>query len=250
MARTHTFKGSASAGYGYAAFIEDGQLVITVDWGREGRVLYRGPYQGSTYYVQQLWKESPKLYNSIVQYYAAQAKKEEEMKIKISDAPAKEETITKQFEDSRDSRGNGYSGYVENGQLVLEYDDPRSGGEYFRGSYDQAWHLGHIERLKHDDPRLYNAIEKYFIKHGVNDDQEDLKKKYSFDEATKTILFKVKLYMENRQVHNALVRGRSQSGVVKKLMPKIPEVLMLQTWDARELAVRSEKVYAIEFVED
>ena len=32
MARTHTFKGSAGAGYGYAAFIEEGQLVITEDW--------------------------------------------------------------------------------------------------------------------------------------------------------------------------------------------------------------------------
>jgi hypothetical protein len=73
--------------------------------------------------------------------------------------------ITHYFKDGRDSRGNGYSGYVENGQLVLEYDDPRSGGEYFRGSYDQAWHLGHIERLKRDDPRLYSAIEKYYSKH-------------------------------------------------------------------------------------
>lgn len=250
MARTHTFKGSATNGYGYFAYIEDGQLVIGEDLGREGGILYRGPYQDSTYYVQQLWKEAPKLYNSIVQYYAAQAKKEEDMKVKVSDASAKEETITKQFEDSRDSRGNGYSGYVENGQLVLEYDDPRSGGEYFRGSYDQAWHLGHIERLKCSDPRLYCDIEKYFTKHGVKDETEELKKKYSFDEETKTVLFKVQLFMDNRQVHNVLVRGRSQAGVVEKLMPKIPEVLMLQTWDAREIAVCSAKISAAEFVED
>jgi hypothetical protein len=31
--------------------------------------------------------------------------------------------IKYRFKDSRDSRGNGYSGYIENGQLVLEYDD-------------------------------------------------------------------------------------------------------------------------------
>ena len=140
MARTHTFKGSATNGYGYFAYIEDGQLVIGEDWGREGGILYRGAYEHSTYYVQQLWREAPKLYNSIVQYYAAQAKKEEEMKVKVSDAPAKEEAgITYHFKDSRDSRGNGYSGYIENGQLGLEYDDPRNGGTYSRGSYEEAF---------------------------------------------------------------------------------------------------------------
>jgi hypothetical protein len=158
--------------------------------------------------------------------------------------------ITHHFKDSRDSRGNGYSAYIEDDKLVLEHDDPRSGGEYFRGSYDQAWHIGHIERLKRDDPRLYNDIAKYFFEPVVNNSEEQTKKKYGFDEATKTVLFKVQLYMDNRQVHNALVRGCSQSGVVEKLMPKIPEVLMLQTWDAREFVVRSEKISAVEFVED
>jgi hypothetical protein len=243
MARTHTFKGSASAGYGYAAFIEDGQLVITVDWGRDGRVLYRGPYHGSTYYVQQLWKEAPKLYNSIVQYYAAQAKKEEEMKVKISGVPAKEETITKQFEDSRDSRGNGYSGYIENNQLVLEYDDPRSGGEYFRGSYDQAWHLGHIERLKHDDPRLYNAIEKYYSKH---DPDVSVREKTS---SPAGVLWQVKLYMDNGRELNCQVRGLNEACVIKKLFPKIPEVLTLQGWNANVCAVDSKKIMAVEFME-
>jgi hypothetical protein len=56
--------------------------------------------------------------------------------------------------------------------------------------------------------------------------------------------------MDNGNVHNVLVRGRFQSGVVEKLMPKIPEVLMLQTLDAREFAVRSDKIYAVEFMED
>ena len=107
-----------------------------------------------------------------------------------------------------------------------------------------------MDSLKTEDPVLYNDIEKYFIKHGVKDEQEALKKKYGFDEETKTVLFKVQLFMDNRQVHNVMVRGRSQSGVVEKLMPKIPEVLMLQTWDAMEFAVRSEKVSAVVFVED
>lgn len=159
--------------------------------------------------------------------------------------------IRYRFKDSSDSRGNGYSGYVDkDGKLVLEYDDPRNGGCYFRGSYSKAVEEGHLRNLKVHDPVLYEAIEKYFTKHGVKDDTEDLKKKYNFDEETKTILFKVKLHLDNGNVYSVLVRGRFQSGVVEKLMPKIPEVLMLQTLDAREFAVRSDKIYAVEFVED
>lgn len=158
-------------------------------------------------------------------------------------------TTTYCFEDSRDSRGNGYSARIEDGQLVLEYWDPRSGGVYFKGSYEEAVAKKCIAELKQEDLILYNDIERYYTKHGVSEEYL-LKKKYGFDEATKTILFKVQLFMDNRQVHNALVRGRSQSGVIEKLMPKIPEVLMLQTWDAREIAVRSEKISAVEFVED
>lgn len=156
--------------------------------------------------------------------------------------------ITHRFRDSRDSRGNGYSAHIEDDQLVLEYDDPRSGGEYFRGTIIEA--AKHLNEIKKYDLKLYNNITEYFFKHGVNNQEEQLKKKYNFDEATKTVLFKVQLFMDNRQVHNALVRGRSQAGVVEKLMPKIPEVLMLQTWDAMEFAVRSEKISAVVFVED
>jgi hypothetical protein len=239
MARTHTFKG---CGANYFAYIEDGQLVIGEDWGREGGILYRGTYRDSEKYLNMLLAKAPKLGNSIVQYYSKEAEKE---------AAIKEEAgVTYRFEDSCDAHGNGYSGCIKNGQLVLEYDDPRSGGSYFRGSYNEAVAAGHIDELKFKDPRLYADIEKYFTKHGVNDDTEGLKKKYSFDEATKTILFKVKLHMDNGNVHNVLVRGRFQSGVVEKLMPKIPEVLMLQTLDAREFAVRSDKIYAVEFTED
>ena len=156
--------------------------------------------------------------------------------------------ITHCFKDSRDSHGNGYSAYIEDDQLVLEYDDPREGGEYFRGTIIEA--AKHLNEIKKYDPKLYNNITEYFFKHGVNNQEEQLKKKYSFDEETKTVLFKVQLYMDNRQVHNAIVRGRSQAGVVEKLMPKIPEVLILQTWDAQEFAVRSDKISAVVFVED
>ena len=156
--------------------------------------------------------------------------------------------ITHHFKDSRDSRGNGYYAYIEDDQLVLEYDDPREGGEYFRGTIIEA--AKYLHEIKKYDPKLYNNITEYFFKHRVNNQEEQLKKKYSFDEATATVLFKVQLFMDNRQVHNALVRGRSQAGVVEKLMPKIPEVLMLQTWDALEFAVRSDKISAVVFMED
>lgn len=244
MARTHTFKGSATAGYGYAAFIEDGQLVITEDWGREGGILFRGTYEEAAMqgWLAKLFRERPRLYYAIEEYYSKEAKKA---------AAVKEEArVTYRFEDSCDARGNGYSGYIKDGQLFLEYDDPRSGGCYFRGSYNEAVKAGHIDVLKFKDPRLYNDIEKYFTKHGVKDDTEDLKKKYSFDETTKTILFKVKLFMDNREVHNVLVRGRFQADVIKKLMPQVSEVLTLQTYSGDVFAVRSAKISAVEFVED
>ena len=158
--------------------------------------------------------------------------------------------ITYRFKDGRDSHGNGYSAYIDDGDLVLEHDDFRSGGEYFRGSYNGAELGGYLAELEKFDPVLYNNIKRYFTKRPVNDSMEQLKKKHGFDEATKTVLFKVQLFMDNCQVHNALVRGRSQAGVVDKLMPKLPEVLMLQTWDAMEFAVRSEKISAVVFVED
>jgi hypothetical protein len=119
----------------------------------------------------------------------------------------------------------------------------------FRGTYEEAEERGWLAYLLREDKKLYHAVDEYYIKHGVKDDTDDLKKKYSFDEETKTVLFKVKLHMDNCNVHNVLARGRSQSSVVEKLMPKIPEVLMLQTLNAMEIAVRSDKIYAVEFME-
>ena len=167
MARTHTFKGSASAGYGYFAYIEDGQLVIGEDWGREGGILYRGPFacKDADRYLHLLAQRAPKLYNSITKYCADETKK-------AADTVAKdtESGITYRFKDSRDSRGNGYSGYIKDGKLFLEYDDPRNGGEYFRGSYTDA--RVHLDHLKAADTVLYDDIEKYFTKHGVKDESD------------------------------------------------------------------------------
>lgn len=102
MARTHTFKGSASAGYGYFAYIEDGQLVIGEDWGREGGILYKGPFdcKDADKHLVILRKSSPRLYESILRYYA----KEE--------AAKEAYYVRHRFKDSRDRCGNGYSGYI------------------------------------------------------------------------------------------------------------------------------------------
>lgn len=239
MARTHTFKGSASAGYGYAAFIEDGQLVITEDWGREGRVLYRGPYQHAQIAMSKLRAQAPKLANSIDAYYFEEAKK-------ISDAPVKEETITHHFKDSRDCYGYGYFGYIENGQLVICQEAPREGGVLFRGTYEEAAERGWLATLLREDQRLYHDIDKYFTKHGAEP-------KVPIREKTGSpagVLWKVKLYMANTEapIIYVQVRGTSEAGVINKLFPKVPEVLTLQTHNARVIAVRSDMISAAEFM--
>lgn len=246
MARTHTFKGSASAGYGYAAFIEDGQLVITEDWGREGGILYRGTYRDSEKYLNKLAVQAPKLFSSITKYYAEEAKKEEEMKVKISDAAPVKETITKQFKDSRDSCGNGWYGYIENGQLVIGHEAPREGGILFRGTYEEAAERGWLAALLREDQKLYHDIDKYFIKHGA-EPKVPIKEKTS---SPAGVLWKVKLYMANTEapIIYVLVRGLNEACVINKLFPKVPEVLTLQTHDARVIAVRSDKISAAEFM--
>lgn len=241
MARTHTFKGSATAGYGYAAFIEDGQLVIIEDWGREGGVLYRGPYQHAQLVMSKLRKQTPKLANSIDAYYFEEAKK-------ISSAPAKEETITHQFKDSRDHYGYGYFGYIEKGQLVLCHEAPREGGVYFRGTYEDAVTHKYMEELRMHDHALYSDIEKYFSKYGAEP-------KVPIKEITSSpagVLWKVKLYMANTEapIIYVQVRGTSEASVINKLFPKVPEVLTLQTHDARVIAVRSDKISAAEFMQE
>jgi len=248
MARTHTFKGSASAGYGYAAFIEEGQLVITEDWGREGGVLYRGSYRDAGEYLARLHENAPKLYKSITQYYTAGAYNESGKFVLISEKAPAEETITKQFKDSRDCYGYGYHAFIENGQLVVCHEAPREGGVLFRGTYFEATKI--LQQLQREDKVLYDDIDKYFTHKRAKDNFEALKRKCGFDEESKTILFDVKLHMNNTVIHNVMVRGRFQSDVVNKLTPATNEVLTLQTPNGNIFAVHSSNISAIEFVEE
>ena len=231
MARTHTFKGSASAGYGYFAYIEDGQLVIGEDWGREGGILYKGPFdcKDADKHLAMLRKNSPKLYESILRYYA----KEE--------AAKEAYYVRHRFKDSRDSHGNGHSGYISvDGELVLEYDEPRSGGEYFRGSYNEAVVTSYLIRIKKEDRVLYDDIEKYFTKHGVKDesDRKDLG-------GSKTRTYTVKLMMNNGKELDAVISGGSETEVIRKILPSVPDTVMMYDLEGRVMAVRSDKIYTV-----
>lgn len=156
----------------------------------------------------------------------------------------------------------GYSAWIEDGQLVICESWPHEGGIIFRGGYKDA--TPYLNEMLSRDPgskKLHDAITKYYsddeeakrvaAKATYIGPEEQLKKKYSFDEATKTILYKVKLHMDDgHTIHSVLVRGRFQADVIKKLFPPVPEVLTLQTYNANVFAVRSDKISAAEFVED
>ena len=266
MARTHTFKGSASAGYGYFAYIEDGQLVIGEDWGREGGILFRGTYEEAKKqgWLNEIWRQRSKLSYSIEEYYTREAKKvskaptsdgyvyddvntyflleelkEEGTKVKVSDAPAKEETITHNFKDSRDSYGNGYSGYLdENYDLVLVYNVSCYHDIYYRGPYATAGHQ--LGELRSRDKVLYDDIEKYFIKHGISDesDRKDLG-------GSKETKYTVRLFLNNSKEIVAVIPGTSETDVIKKIMLPVPDTVMMYDLEGRTIAVRSDKIYTV-----
>ena len=192
--------------------------------------------------------------------------------------------VTKTFKGS--TRGRGYSAFIESGDLFICYSNPSEGGEIYRGSYENA--KKPLAMLKKEAPVLYRSIASYYEDgnttrvsedtHSTGDERatavgycsegnprqkaigyycdptkktdEDLKKDYGFDEETKTILYKVKIYNKNGAVHICLVRGRFQADIIKKLMPQIPEVLTIQTVNADVFAIRSSEISAVEFVED
>lgn len=68
---THNFGDSRDIyGYGYYAFIEDGQLVICEHWPREGGETYRGTYRDATARMERLKKEDELLWQNIEFYYS------------------------------------------------------------------------------------------------------------------------------------------------------------------------------------
>lgn len=153
---------------------------------------------------------------------------------------------THTFKSSSDAYGYGHYGYIEDGLLVIGESWPHEGGVLFRGTYEEAAERGWLATLLREDQRLYHDIDKYFIKHGA-EPKVPIKEKTS---SPAGVLWKVKLYMANTEapIIYVLVRGNSEASVISKLFPKVPEVLTLQTHDARVIAVRSDKISAAEFM--
>lgn len=156
--------------------------------------------------------------------------------------------ISRHFKGSTDSYGFGYFGYIEDGQLVLGENWPREGGVTYRGPYATAGH--ELADLKTKAPKLYNSIVKYYT-----EEEEKLRKQAEIREESRSLvsystIFRIKLFMDNGKEHICQVRGRFESDVIKKLTPQVPEVLVLQDDFANVFACRSEKISAIEFLDD
>lgn len=240
MARTHTFKGSASAGYGYFAYIEEGQLVIGEDWGREGGILYRGQYRDAGEYLARLHENAPKLYKSITQYYTAGAYDETGKFALISEKSPAEETITKQFKDSRDSHGYGYFGYIERDQLVLCHEAPREGGVYFRGTYEDAVTHKYMEELRMHDYVLYSDITEYYSNQPKSDKHN----------VGHTDLLKVRIKTTDGCTYDCLVKGTTEIDVTDLFTPKNNKhFIVVRTCTNQRVAININKVAAIEFLE-
>ena len=84
---THTFKGSKGInGYGYFAYIVNGDLVIGESWPNEGGITYQGNYAEAYKTLRTLEKEAPALYNSIVSYYSKHSEVENSIaQLKLGD---------------------------------------------------------------------------------------------------------------------------------------------------------------------
>ena len=123
-----------------------------------------------------------------------------------------------------------------------------------------------VKRLFFERIFLWEIIKNLNIKINIDDiaekeaeyyaeQEEKLRKQAEIREESRSIvsystIFRIKLYMDNGKEHICQVRGRFESDVIKKLTPQVPEVLVLQDDFANVFACRSEKISAIEFLDD
>ena len=151
--------------------------------------------------------------------------------------------VRHRFKDSRDSHGNGYSGWISNtGLLILEHDDPRGGGVIFEGRYEDMPPAlaSRLVELRAQDPVLYDDIEKYFTKHGVEDesDRKDLG-------GVKETKYTVRLFLNNSKEIVAVIPGTSETEVIRKIMLPVPDTVMMYDLEGKTMAVRSDKIYTV-----
>lgn len=208
-------------------------LIIEQDDPRGGGVRFEGKYEEMSPVLTKLLAElrtnDPVLYNDIEKYFAIRKREANEKKPKVK----------YQFQDSRDSHGNGYSGYLdENYDLVLVYNVSGYHDVYYRGPYATAHHQ--LGELIFRDKVLYDDIEKYFTKHGVKDesDRKDLG-------GSKTRTYAVKLMMNNGKELDAVISGESETEVIRKILPPVPDTVMMYDLEGRTMAVRSDKIYTV-----
>ena len=127
---------------------------------------------------------------------------------------------------------------------MIGEDWGREGGILFRGTYDEAVKQGWIRKLWSQAANLHDSIVTYYKRQDGTD--------YSHENTTTPagIIWKIKVYLNNGTILNALARGTCESGIIAKIMNSSDKVCIIQTQNANVLGIRSEQVCAIEFVEE
>lgn len=159
--------------------------------------------------------------------------------------------ITHQFRSSTGALGYGYTGYIEDGKIVINEHWPREGGTAFHGTYEELLKTCYVNELREKATRLYNSIVKYYTEK-KDEAYHAEPNKQPIKETTISptgVLWPVSLLLKNGARVNVQVRGLSEASVIQKLFPAIPEVLTLQTPEARVIAVRSADISVAEFEE-
>jgi hypothetical protein len=231
----HRFKDSRDPyGNGYSGYVNvDGLLIIEQDDPRGGGVRFEGRYEDMSPALADLLVElrahDPVLYGDIEKWFA----------VRKCEATEKKPKVKYKFKDSRDSYGNGYSGYLdENHDLVLVYNVSCYHDVYYRGPYATAGHQ--LGELRSRDKVLYDDIEKYFTKHGVKDesDRKDLG-------GSKETKYTVRLFLNNGKEIVAVIPGTSETDVIRKIMLPVPATVIMYDLEGRTMAVRSDKIYTV-----
>lgn len=133
-------KASTPHGYGWYAYHENGKLVIGDNYPHEGGELYRGLYKGeNTPYLNEIKKEEPHLYNTIVKFYTTFSNTDiersvsEECQSILASATLNDiQKLDKIFELKKD-KIRSFDAYLYYAILgVLDANKVPSSGDYFK----------------------------------------------------------------------------------------------------------------------
>lgn len=65
------------------------------------------------------------------------------------------------FDNTYSIFGYGWSAYLEDGILTINYEAPREGGTLYKGKY-KGVETPYLNEIKKEDTILYNSIVKHF----------------------------------------------------------------------------------------